>query len=139
MNPNPILRALSSIRKSGARTLLPNRRGSAGRPALRVGCGAGGQACVFYGAAEFSRDLDLLILADPDNLQRLQSALTELEAGPVAVPSFEAKHLLRGHAVHFRCRRQNVAGLRIDVMSLLRGAPPFEELWQRRAVIEVAG
>jgi hypothetical protein len=25
----------------------------------------GGQACVFYGAAEFSRDTDLLILADP--------------------------------------------------------------------------
>ena len=24
----------------------------------------GGQACVFYGAAEFSRDTDLLILAD---------------------------------------------------------------------------
>lgn len=31
----------------------------------------GGQACVFYGAAEFSRDTDLLILADPENLQRL--------------------------------------------------------------------
>ena len=28
----------------------------------------GGQACVFYGAAEFSRDTDLLILADPANL-----------------------------------------------------------------------
>jgi hypothetical protein len=25
----------------------------------------GGQACVFYGAAEFSRDTDLLILASP--------------------------------------------------------------------------
>ena len=44
MSPNPILRALSSIRKSGARTLL-----------------MGGQACIFYGAAEFSRDLDLLV------------------------------------------------------------------------------
>ncbi len=27
----------------------------------------GGQACVFYGAAEFSRDTDLLILADSGN------------------------------------------------------------------------
>ena len=49
MNRSPILKALSSIRKSGARTLL-----------------LGGQACVFYGAAEFSRDLDLLILSDAD-------------------------------------------------------------------------
>ena len=31
----------------------------------------GGQACVLYGAAEFSRDLDLALLPDPDNLDRL--------------------------------------------------------------------
>jgi hypothetical protein len=30
----------------------------------------GGQACVFYGAAEFSRDADLAILADARNLFR---------------------------------------------------------------------
>ena len=29
----------------------------------------GGQACVFYGAAEFSRDTDMLILAVPGNLR----------------------------------------------------------------------
>ena len=32
----------------------------------------GGQACVFYGAAEFSRDTDLAILARSENLERLQ-------------------------------------------------------------------
>jgi len=40
----------------------------------------GGQACVFYGAAEFSRDTDLLILADPANLTRLKAALQHLQA-----------------------------------------------------------
>jgi len=30
----------------------------------------GGQACVFYGAAEFSRDTDLAIVADAANLAR---------------------------------------------------------------------
>ena len=35
----------------------------------------GGQACVFYGAAEFSRDTDLLILAEAENLQRFGLAL----------------------------------------------------------------
>lgn len=34
----------------------------------------GGQACVFYGAAEFSRDTDLVILADARNLSRLRRA-----------------------------------------------------------------
>lgn len=30
----------------------------------------GGQACVFYGAAELSRDSDFAILAEPDGLFR---------------------------------------------------------------------
>src|SRR5262249_27644160 len=49
------------------------------------------------------------------------------------------RHLLRGHAVHFRCRREDVAGLRIDIMSALRGVPGFEELWARRTTVEIAG
>jgi hypothetical protein len=40
----------------------------------------GGQACVYYGAAEFSRDLDLLILLSPDNLDHLCAALDDLDA-----------------------------------------------------------
>jgi hypothetical protein len=99
----------------------------------------GGQACVFYGAAEFSRVLDLLILASEDNLARIASALDELAAERNAVPPFEAGHLLRGHAVHFRCGREDVAGLRIDVMATLRGVADFEDLWLRRTTFEVAG
>ena len=49
----------------------------------------GGQACVFYGAAEFSRDVDFAILAEPENLKRLQAALNELQAEVIAVPAFE--------------------------------------------------
>jgi len=47
----------------------------------------GGQACVFYGAAEFSRDTDLLILADAANLAGPKTARcgrrqsTELNSG----------------------------------------------------------
>jgi len=40
----------------------------------------GGQACVFYGAAEFSRDTDLAILASSENLARLNKALKDLQA-----------------------------------------------------------
>jgi hypothetical protein len=99
----------------------------------------GGQACVFYGAAEFSRDVDLLVLADATNLPKLVRALDALDAEVIAVPALEERHLLRGHAVHFRCRREDVAGLRIDLMSSLRGVAGFEELWARRTTIEVAG
>ncbi len=70
----------------------------------------GGQACVFYGAAQFSRDVDFAVLCDVENLQRLQQALHELDAERVAVPPLEADYLRRGHAVHFRCR-SNVCGI----------------------------
>ena len=95
----------------------------------------GGQACILYGAAEFSRDTDVVVLASPDNLRRLQSAMTELEAAVVAVPPFEVAYLQRGHAVHFRCSAPDVQGLRIDVMARLRGVDPFEVLWDRRTTI----
>jgi hypothetical protein len=50
----------------------------------------------------------------------------------------EVSLLLRGHAVHFRCSREDVAGLRIDIMATLRGVADFEELWRRRTTIEVS-
>src|SRR2546426_5149410 len=93
----------------------------------------GGQACVFYGAAEFSRDIDLAILADASNLARLQSALNELNAETVYVPSLSAEHLERGHAVHFRCRHPQAMNLRVDLMAKMRGVAPLSELWERRA------
>jgi hypothetical protein len=95
----------------------------------------GGQACVFYGAAEFSRDVDLAILCEPDNLDRLQKALDELQARCVAVPPFERSFLERGHAIHFRCQHPDADNLRIDVMSVMRGVSPFIDLWERRTVI----
>ena len=45
----------------------------------------GGQACVFYGAAEFSRDTDFVIDADAVSLARLRKALADLKAVPIAV------------------------------------------------------
>jgi hypothetical protein len=95
----------------------------------------GGQACVFYGAAEFSRDCDIAILCEPENLNRLRSALAELDAATIAVPPFEADYLLRGHAVHFRCRAPGAENIRLDVMSTMRGVDAFEQLWSRRTTI----
>lgn len=90
---------------------------------------------MLYGAAEFSRDLDLALLPDPTNLDRLEAALRELDAEVIAVPPFALKHLTEGLAVHFRCRQPEVAGLRIDVMTRMRGVAPFPELWARRTTL----
>ena len=120
MIPNPIRKVLSSMRAHRVRALL-----------------MGGQACVFYGAAEFSRDTDFAILADAANLARLRKALAELRAEPIAVPPFELKHLRHGHAIHFRCQHPEALRMRVDVMSKMRGVDPFAKLWRRRTTIEL--
>jgi hypothetical protein len=112
---SPIRKVLSSIQKHRVQALL-----------------MGGQACILYGAAEFSRDTDLAILASPENLQRLREALAELEAAPIAVPPFELQYLERGLAVHFRCFAPGCERVRLDVMSKMRGVDDFEQLWARR-------
>lgn len=58
-----------------------------------------------------------------------------LQAEVISVPSFEIGHLLRGHAVHFRCRHPDCDGLRVDVMAKMRGVDEFDELWLRRTTI----
>ena len=75
MTRNPILKVLSSIRAHRVRALL-----------------MGGQACVFYGAAEFSRDTDLAVLASSENLTRLKKALNDLKAEVIAVRVRQAKN-----------------------------------------------
>lgn len=116
---SPIVKVLSTIRKHGVNALL-----------------MGGQACVFYGAAEFSKDTDLVLLAETENLQRLRAALEELEAHQAYVPGLEIDVLQRGHGVHFRCGHPEAKGIRIDLMSKLRGVDSFENLWERRTTIE---
>ena len=98
----------------------------------------GGQACVLYGGAEFSRDTDIVVVASADNLRRLQAAVNDLQAESIAVPPFEQRFLEAGHAVHFRCRVPEADGIRLDVMSKVRGLPDFDTLWSRRTTLETA-
>lgn len=97
----------------------------------------GGQACVFYGAAEFSRDTDLAIVADAANLARLRRALDDLQAEVIATPPFEVKYLRRGHAIHFRCSHPEALRMRVDVMAKMRGVDAVPKLWNRRTTIEL--
>lgn len=99
----------------------------------------GGQACVFYGAAEFSRDTDFAVLADATNLARLRKALANLQAELIAVPPFTLKHLRRGHAIHFRCQHPEALRMRVDVMAKMRGVDAFSKLWKRRTTLQIPG
>jgi len=117
---NPILKVLSTFQNCNGQFLL-----------------MGGQACILYGAAEFSRDTDLAILATEENLEALQSALQSLDAEPVFLPPLELSYLQRGHACHFRCHHPDCAGLRIDLMARMRGCDEFPQLWERRQVFDL--
>ena len=68
---------------------------------------------------------------------RLQSALDEWSAEVIAVPPFKAEYLERGHAIHFRCAHPEAAGMRIDIMSKMRGVASFDDLWERRTTMEM--
>lgn len=96
----------------------------------------GGQACVLYGAAEFSRDVDLAISSDQTNLERLQAAIDELQGIVIAVPPFHRQFLEAGQAVHFRCQHPDAFNIRVDVMSRMRGLEEFSVLWDRRTTWE---
>jgi hypothetical protein len=91
---------------------------------------------VFYGAAEFSRDTDFAIRADAANLEQLKAAMRELQGAVIAVPPLSLENLQRGHAVHFRCQHSEARGLRVDVMSKMRGVAEFTELWERRTTLQ---
>jgi hypothetical protein len=122
LTPSPIGKVLSIFQKHRVRALL-----------------MGGQACIVYGAAEFSRDIDLAVLASPDNLDRLHSALAELRAEPVFFPALSREVLLKGHACHFRAHVAGAEGFRIDIMSVLHGCEAFPALWARRLRLALPG
>ena len=94
MTQNLILKVLSTFRKHRVKSLL-----------------IGGQACIIYGAVEFSRDSDFLILISQKNLENLKKTLKTLRAEQIYLPPLEASFLERGHACHFRCKRADVENL----------------------------
>ena len=58
MIPTPIRQVLSTFQTNGVQALL-----------------MGGQACVFYGAAQVSKDVDVVLLAEAGNFKRTKTAL----------------------------------------------------------------
>jgi hypothetical protein len=63
VSQSPIPRVLSTFQRHRVKALL-----------------MGGQACILYGCAEFTRDVDFAVAVGPGNLDRLRAAPDELEA-----------------------------------------------------------
>lgn len=122
MIQSPIPKVLSTFTKYKVKALL-----------------IGGQACILYGAAEFSRDVDLTVMISFKNVENLKSALEELDAERIFVPDLSQKALLKGHACHFRCYRKDVKDLRVDIIGVMRGVDSFTKLWKRREEVELPG
>ena len=99
----------------------------------------GGQACILYGAAEFSRDIDFAVMVSSQSIERLNSALNELDVKRIFMPALSEEVLMKGHACHFRCGRPDVKDLRIDIMGVMRGVSPFPDLWKRRKEVKLSG
>jgi hypothetical protein len=117
MLPATIVAVIEAFSKSDVRCLL-----------------MGGQASWIHGSGQGSKDVDFAIVADPANLTDLRAVLNSLNAENIAVPPLEQRHLEAGLAVHFRCRRADAAGVRVDVMSRMRGVDTFDQLWERRSI-----
>ena len=76
-----------------------------------------GQACILYGASQFTEDLDLWIQPAPKNLKSFLRAMARVKARVYKLtPPLTMKHLRKGHGFHFRIGRE----LFLDVM----GRPP---------------
>lgn len=119
MIQNPILKVLFTFRRFGVKSLV-----------------IGGQACIIYGAAEFSRDSDFIVFCEPENLAKLKKALRALKAKNIYFPPLKREFLEKGHACHFRCYEASVKNLRVDVIAKLRGCESFDKLWERRFTVK---
>ena len=87
----------------------------------------GGIAAILYGVPRATFDLDILIEATPENVQRLLDALLDAGFGTASLTT--AEQVLAHEITIFRDRVQ------LDVQTSTPGIK-FEEVWERREVMK---
>jgi hypothetical protein len=87
----------------------------------------GGWAVGLYGFPRATKDIDFLIAIDPQNLDRIVSALSDF-----GVPTAEAHHLNKPGSVF----RMGTPPLQIDIINEAAGIK-FDECYERRNLILV--
>lgn len=99
----------------------------------------GGLAAVAHGSRRVTRDVDIVIRPEDENLARLEAALAELGAvkllpGAAEAPidAADVATIALGTSLHTR----SPAG-RLDIFGSPAGAAPFAKLWERSTVAPI--
>lgn len=75
-----------------------------------------GQACILYGASQFTEDIDLWVQPVPSNLAFFLRAMARVKARVYKLtPPITMKYVRKGHGFHFRIGRDlylDVSGLK---------------------------
>jgi len=74
-----------------------------------------GQACLYYGAIQNTKDGDLWAFPSEENLNRLAQALQKIGAVRKFLPGLSLHYLSKGHAVHYVLPGP-AGGFRVDGM-----------------------
>jgi hypothetical protein len=90
----------------------------------------GGVASILHGVPRATFDLDILILAEPDNATRLLAALTEAGLGTASLTTPE--NVLANEVTIFKDR------VRIDVQTATPGLA-FDKAWKNRQIMTYRG
>ncbi len=114
MTPSPVRSVLTTLQRHDVPCLL-----------------MGGQACILHGAGEFSRDIDVVVAAQPASFDRLTAALAALRAEPRYVPPLRLDLLERGHIAHLMCHPADTGEIRLDIATRPPRIPDPARLWER--------
>lgn len=101
----------------------------------------GGLAAVAHGSRRVTRDVDIVVRPEDENLARLEAALGELRAVKLLpgaahdpIEPADVAMIALGTTLHSR----SAAG-RLDIVGSPVGAAPFADLWARSVVVPVGG
>lgn len=101
----------------------------------------GGFAAIAHGSPRATRDLDIVVAPDNDNLVRLSAALRELDAKR-HLPAGAARRVLAADvaavALGTTLHTRTSAGA-LDILGAPAGAPPYEQLRARAVPTTLAG
>jgi hypothetical protein len=102
----------------------------------------GGLAAVAHGSRRMTRDIDIVVRPDDDNLARLEAALSALGASKLvaagALLPIEPSDIATMVALGTILRTRSPAG-RLDIVGAPAGAAPYEQLAERSATSRIAG
>ena len=92
----------------------------------------GGYAVTKYAEPRYTKDLDLWVLANPGNAQKIYYALREFGAPLVDISADDFAH--EGYFY-----QMGIPPVRVDILMSIPGMTSFEEAWERRENVEIDG